>query len=301
MAEPRMQSEASLIAELNDLLQLDHDAVQAYGIAIDSVEDERLRETLIAFRGDHERHIDELTELIRAHGGIPIETAHIPTGMFKAAVQRAGAARGDRALMLAFKANERQVRDKYRRSADCPHPPEVRAVLERAAADEDRHYAWALEVLDDLCAGTDTVIGRIEDGFERGHKAVADAVEGAERRLMERVEGARRGVMERVDEARRGVMEMPVRMRSAAGDGLESAAAAVDRVGDWASERGGTVGKAGPVAHNVAGGLERAARYVRTTDFDTMRRDAEHQVKLHPLRTALIAVGVGFLVGRMMR
>src|SRR5690606_21455327 len=80
MAEPRIQSEASLIAELNDLLQLDHDAVQAYGIAIDCVEDERLRETLIAFRGDHERHIDELTELIRAHGGIPIEIAHIPTG-----------------------------------------------------------------------------------------------------------------------------------------------------------------------------------------------------------------------------
>ena len=290
MAEPRIQSEASLIAELNDLLQLDHDAVQAYSIAIDCVEDERLRETLIAFRGDHERHIDELTELIRGHGGIPIEIAHIPTGMFKAAVQRAGAARGDRALMLAFKANERQVRDKYRRHADCAHPPEVHTVLARAASDEERHYAWALEVLDDLCAGTDTVIGRIEGGFERGHKALADAVEGAERRVMERVEGARRGVK-----------EVPQRMRSAAGEGLESAAGAVDRVGDWAGDRGGAVATAGPVAHDVADGLELAAGYVRTTDFGTMRRDVEHQVKLHPLRAALIAVGVGFLVGRMIR
>jgi len=290
MAEPRMQTEASLVAELNDLLQLDHDAVQAYGIAIEAVEDERLRETLIAFRGDHERHIDELTELIRAHGGIPIETAHIPTGMFKAAVQRAGAARGDRALMLAFKANERQVRDKYRRHADAPHPPEVRAVLARAAADEERHYAWALEVLDDLCAGTDTVIGRIEGGFERGHKAVADAVEDAERRVMERVEGARRVVK-----------EMPARLRSTAGDGLEGAAAAVGRVGAWASDRGGAVGKAGPVARDVAGRLERAASYVRTTGFGTIRRDAEHRVKLHPLRAALIALGAGFLVGRIMR
>jgi len=290
MAESRIQSEANLVAELNDLLQLDHDAVQAYGIAIDYVEDEQLRDRLIEFRGDHERHIDELTELIRAHGGIPIETAHIPTGMFKAAVQRAGAERGDRALMLAFKANERQVRDKYRRHADGPHSPEVRAVLARAAADEERHYAWALEVLDDMCAGTDTVIGRIEGGFERGHKAVADAVEDVERRLMERVEGARRSVK-----------EVPLRLRSAAGDGLESAASAVERVGDWASERGGTVRKAGPVARDVAGGLERAASYIRTTDFGTMRRDAEHQVKLHPLRAALIAVGAGFLIGRIMR
>ncbi len=107
--------------------------------------------------------------------------------------------------------------------------------------------------------------------------------------------------MERMEGARRGVKEMPMRMRSAAGNGLESAAAAADRVGDWAAERGGTVGKAGPVARDVAGGLERAARYVRTTDFGAMRRDAEHQVKRHPLRAALIAVGVGFLVGRIMR
>src|SRR5690606_35214177 len=158
---------------------------------------------------------------------------------------------GDRALMLAFKANERQVRDKYRRHADAPHPPEVRAVLARAAADEERHYAWALEVLDDLCAGTDTVIGRIEGGFGRGHKAVADAVEDAERRVMERVEGARRVVK-----------EMPARLRSTAGDGLEGAAAAVGRVGAWASDRGGAVGKAGPVARDVAGRPERAASSV---------------------------------------
>ncbi|MFS8641214.1 MAG: FAD-dependent oxidoreductase [Symbiobacteriaceae bacterium] len=172
MAEPRMQTEASLVAELNDLLQLDHDAVQAYGIAIEAVEDERLRETLIAFRGDHERHIDELTELIRAHGGIPIETAHIPTGMFKAAVQRAGAARGDRALMLAFKANERQVRDKYRRHADAPHPPEVRAVLARAAADEEQRAAvrtpWG-----EVRAGTFVLAGGVSNAALSARLGVA--------------------------------------------------------------------------------------------------------------------------------
>ncbi|HEX7089834.1 MAG TPA: ferritin-like domain-containing protein [Longimicrobiales bacterium] len=290
MAEPRMQSEASLVAELNDLLQLDHDAVQAYNIAIDCVSEERLREPLMAFRADHERHIQELTSLIRAQGGIPLEIAHIPTGMFKSAVQRAGATRGDRALLLTFKANERQVRDKYRRHADRDHPPDVQAVLARAALDEERHYAWALEVLDELCAGEDTIIGRIEAGFERGHKAVADAVENVER-----------GVMERMEEARRGVMEAPARLRSAAGDRLERAAGAVDRVGDWAGDRGGVIGRVSPVAHGVAGGFERAAGYVRTRDFAAMRSDVERGVDRHPLRAALIALGIGFLFGRIVR
>src|SRR5690606_8019590 len=150
--ERETRSEANLIAELNDMLQLDHDAVQAYTIAIDNLENASYRETLVAFRGDHERHIEDLTRLIREHNGIPLELPHIPTGFFKRAVQRVGAMGGDKMILLAFKANERQVRDKYRRVAMMDHPPEVAEVLRRNAEDEQRHYLWALETLEDLGA-----------------------------------------------------------------------------------------------------------------------------------------------------
>jgi rubrerythrin len=185
------QTETGLVAELNDLLQLDHDAVQAYTLAISSLENPAYKETLHQFRGDHQRHVDELTQLIRARGGIAMELPHL-TGAFKLAVQAAGAAGGDRAVLLAFKANERQVRDKYRRSARASHPADVTSVLARAADDEARHYAWVLETLEDLGYDENSVSGRAERAFEVTHKGVADAVEGVERGAMWAFEGARR-------------------------------------------------------------------------------------------------------------
>jgi rubrerythrin len=189
-----IQSETALVAELNDLLQLDHDAIQAYNLAIRSLSVEAYRETLRSFRADHERHVEELTGLIRAHGGVPLQLPHIPTGAFKLAVQAVGAAGGDRAVLLAFKANERQVRDKYRRAAQRPHDPTVTSVLTTAADDEARHYLWALETLEDLGYERDSTTAQVERAFEAAHKGVADAVERAERGAMRVAEGTRRVV-----------------------------------------------------------------------------------------------------------
>ena len=108
---------AALIAELNDLLQLDYDAVGAYTLAVSALRDRNLRNTLIGFRQDHECHIAELVELIRARDGVPVRMPHFPTGIFKLLVQAAGSAGGmvggfaggDRAVLLAFVANETQA------------------------------------------------------------------------------------------------------------------------------------------------------------------------------------------------
>ena len=192
MSELTEQAEDQLVAELNDLLQLDYDAVQAYRLAISLLSNEEYKSQLRDFRADHERHIDELTRLVANHGGVPVEAPHLPTGIFKLAVQAAGRAGGDRGVLLAFKANERQVRDKYRRAAEKRNPPEVAVILSRAAGDESLHYSWVLETLEDLGAGESTVAGRIEQAVEIGHARMADVVEGAERRAMEGIEQGRR-------------------------------------------------------------------------------------------------------------
>jgi hypothetical protein len=185
MAEQTTRTDADLIAELNDLLQLDHDAVQAYTLAIDNLEDEGLRQTLRGFRGDHERHIEELTWLIRNHGGMPMELAHIPTGFFKLAVQKAGTLGGDKGILLAYKANEGQVRDKYQRHALRPdHPEGIAEVLRGAAADEDRHYTWVVDTLTAMGVDPESATGRVEETFERVHGRTADAVEAAGRKVM---------------------------------------------------------------------------------------------------------------------
>jgi rubrerythrin len=192
MTDPAHRTEAELVAELNDLLQLDHDAVQAYGMAIDSLGSDIYRETLIQFQGDHQRHVRELSELIRARGGVPVEMAHVPTGFFKLAVQALGAVGDDRQVLLAFKTNEGQVRDKYRRHADARHPAEVADVLRRALADEEKHYTWVASVVEQLGAGADTTLGRVQQAVEQVHGRTADAVEGAARRVMQAAEERRR-------------------------------------------------------------------------------------------------------------
>ncbi|HEX8903423.1 MAG TPA: DUF2383 domain-containing protein, partial [Longimicrobiaceae bacterium] len=78
-------SGAKLIAELNDLLRLDHDAIGAYTIAIENFESVTYRDTLEGFRRDHERHVRELTGLVRAAGGTPAEAPHLSSSPFKLA------------------------------------------------------------------------------------------------------------------------------------------------------------------------------------------------------------------------
>ena len=109
--------EALLTTQLNDLLQLDVDAVQAYALTIRQLESKIRKQTVRRYQADHRRHIPELKRLIRAHGGASIAVSHIPTGPFKLAMQAIGSFGDDKAVLLAFKTNERQGRDKYRRAA----------------------------------------------------------------------------------------------------------------------------------------------------------------------------------------
>ncbi len=186
--------ESALVARLNDILQLDHDALGAYDLAIQSLKSPTYKGAVRRFRADHERHITELTQLIRERGGIPIELPHLPTGVFKLAVQQAGALGGDKAVILAFKANERQGRDKYRRAAEASEDLEAADILARGADDEAKHYAWALEVLENLGAGADTLTGQAERVVEVAHARMGDAVEAVERGAMVAAEATRRAV-----------------------------------------------------------------------------------------------------------
>lgn len=194
MADSNVPTGAALIAELNDLLALDHDAVQAYSLAIGAVSRAEYRDTLAAFRGDHQRHIDQLTQLIQNLGGAPVTLPHLPTGAFKLAVQALGTLGDDRNVLLTFKANEAQVRDKYRRHAGRPHlEPAVTTVLSAAAADEDRHYEWVEQTLERMGVERGGVIDSVQNVVESVHARTADAIESAGRRVAEAAERIRPG------------------------------------------------------------------------------------------------------------
>lgn len=306
------RSDAQLLATLNDLLQLDHDAVEAYTVAIDNLRSEQLRGTIRAFRGDHERHIRDLSTLIRARGGAPIEMPHIPTGFFKLGVQKAASAGGDRELLLAFKANEGQVRDKYRRTSVQAMDVEATALIRRNAADEERHYAWVTQALEMLGAGAATTAGKVESGFETVHGRTADAIEAGERTVMVAAEATREGLADLGDRAREGASELGESARgmaanvgdralSVAGSGLEGAARGLDRAANWADDRGGLAARAAAPVRRVADALEHEGYHLSQQDLDAVRQDVEDGVRAHPIRSVLLAAGIGYVVGRMLR
>jgi demethoxyubiquinone hydroxylase (CLK1/Coq7/Cat5 family) len=190
-------SEAALVAELNDLIQLDRDAVHAYSLAIAQTGDRRLRVRLIEFRGDHERHIRDLGVLVESYGGRPAPLPHIPTGLLKLGLQAAGFAGGDAGMLLSLQANESQAREKYARhaAASARRSPVVAEVLQRHAEDEAGHYAWVSDVLKRLGFGPETVLGASMQAVASVHGATADAIETAQRIAATAVEQALRGTL----------------------------------------------------------------------------------------------------------
>lgn len=312
MAENTPQTDSQLLASLNDLLQLDHDAVQAYTAAMDSLTSEQYRGTIRTFRADHERHINELNGMVRARGGTPLDLPHVPTGAFKLAVQKAAGAGSDREILLAFKANEGQARDKYRRAAAAAWPPDVSATVRRNAADEERHYAWATQVLEAMGAGSETTIGKAENVFETVHGRTADAIEAGERQAMVAAEAVREKAGDLGDRVRETASDVGERVRETAstvgdralrvtGTGLGGAARGLDRAADWADDRGGVASRAAAPVRRVADFLEQEGVHLEQQDVDAVRHDVEEAVRAHPIRSVLLVAGIGYVVGRMLR
>jgi rubrerythrin len=133
---------------LNDLLRFDHDAIGAYEIAIERLENRAYSSRIASFLGDHQDHIRRLNDLIRELGGSPTNEPHA-TAPLKQALQALGDAGGDKGLLITWRANELQMMTKYERYVrDAARwPAHVRQVVEENARDEERHYAWVIATL----------------------------------------------------------------------------------------------------------------------------------------------------------
>lgn len=127
---------------LCDLIALDHDAIEAYQAAVDRVQDYMVQQQLRAFMADHERHVRELSDLVRAHGGTPPAGGDFKRVLTKGKVV-IGNLMGDRGILMAMRSNEEdtnQAYDQANRRTDLP--ADVREVVQRGLADERRHRAW---------------------------------------------------------------------------------------------------------------------------------------------------------------
>jgi rubrerythrin len=127
--------------ELNEVLQIDIDAVGIYAAAIDAIDEAQIRQQIELFKGDHERHVGELTALIRRQGGEPGRRADL-AGMARRAMTRVAGLGGIEMVLRSLLSSEKLTNDVYAKHAALPLPADVLDLLRRNYGDEQRHYSW---------------------------------------------------------------------------------------------------------------------------------------------------------------
>jgi ElaB/YqjD/DUF883 family membrane-anchored ribosome-binding protein len=264
-----------IIDGLNDLLQLDHDAIGAYEVAIERLENMAYVRQIQGFLRDHQRHVEELNKAIAALGGTPENSPHV-TGVFKKALQAVASPAGDKALLVAWRINEAQVRTKYDSYASRANawPADVKALVDRNALDEENHHQWVVQTLAGLGVGSGA-------GLE----------EGMANRAREQAAAAR---------ASAGQMAFTARNRIA--DALDATAERLENVSDGQATNGSTVRqRAARAASGTAHGLEEAAGMLRRGDVDQVRAATERWAGENPAQSIAITFAAGFLLGRLIR
>ncbi|MEX2584109.1 MAG: ferritin-like domain-containing protein [Gemmatimonadota bacterium] len=267
-----------VISGLNDLLQLDHDAIGAYDIAVEQLENREHALQIEGFKRDHERHIRELNDLILELGGAPTNEPHA-TAPLKQAIQRVAKGGGDTALLTAWRANELQVMTKYDSYAQKAlfWGPAAKRVVDQNALDEERHYSWVVGLMGQAEAPELHIANRMREGVSRARHFG----EHAQERLGNAAEIAR--------------------LRAA--QGLEVAAEQLDQVASREAAAAGFRGTAADGAQRVARGLESGASYLRRGSGagGDLRASVEGEVRGNPVRALLATFAIGFVLGRILR
>jgi rubrerythrin len=130
-----------LVRKLNELIQLDYDAIVSYGHAIEHCDDTRCRQDLELFRADHERHIGDLARVIRALDGKPIDVHRDLKGIVLEGITTVRSLGGTLPSLRAMRTNEKLTNHLYRRAAMLAVAPIARVVIDQNFADEQRHLA----------------------------------------------------------------------------------------------------------------------------------------------------------------
>ncbi|WAJ30328.1 DUF2383 domain-containing protein [Antarcticirhabdus aurantiaca] len=135
-------TESTFEKMVENLLYLEHDAIAAYDKTIDKLDDPVAKQKIAEFKGDHERHVAELTRMAGALGVTPPTQGDAKQMLTTGKISLASLV-GDRTVLKAMATNEIETKMAYDQAArNDAAPPEAQGFFRQAFADEDRHKAW---------------------------------------------------------------------------------------------------------------------------------------------------------------
>lgn len=138
----------AVISLMRDLVHLDVDAIHAYDQAIKNIDVASVRAELTRYKGDHERHVTDLSAAIVELGGDAPPIRRDVKGFFIEGMTALRAAMGTEQSLKAMLTNEKLTNREYDKAAKMALPPQIDALVQRNQADERRH----LEFIEDAIA-----------------------------------------------------------------------------------------------------------------------------------------------------
>lgn len=136
-----MMDKQELIEELGSLAQLDIDAVHAYEQAIEKIDLPVIREHMMRYRDDHQRHVTELSAAIRELGGEPPEYSPDLKGFLISGFTSLRSMTGTEGALKAMLSNEKLTNKKYEQARDWP-PNAYQELILKNYEDERRHIGY---------------------------------------------------------------------------------------------------------------------------------------------------------------
>lgn len=128
--------------KLGSLAQLDIDAVHAYKEAIEKVEDPQVRENLVRYREDHERHISELSAEISRLGETPPDFSPDFKGFLIQGFTSLRSMTGTEGALNAMHTNEKLTNKNYSEASSWNLPTNIQTIINQAYEDERRHLEY---------------------------------------------------------------------------------------------------------------------------------------------------------------
>jgi hypothetical protein len=157
-----------------------------------------------------------------------------------------------------------------------------------------------------------TSFGTASSGFETGNTGNDGASSGSDTTFGNTGNtGGTSGVSDRVKNVASSVKGKASALPSMIADGLEAGAEALRQRRSASLSTAGSGSGASPaisddssiaaVTDTLASGMQSSAEWLRDADMDKLKQGVEQQVKEHPARTLLVALGAGYLIGKALR
>lgn len=134
-------------------------------------------------------------------------------------------------------------------------------------------------------------------------QSVTDRAKDLASNAQEKLSSAGSSIRERAGTAKNSLADMletgadKLRNRTRGDSGAQLAGA----TGDGSMAVSADAGRMGQVGDRVAGGMQATADWLREADMEELRSGVERQVREHPGRTLLIALGLGYVIGKAFR